>query len=61
MSLVVADTTPLRFPLVEAARSSLIRIEEALERLGKTKFRGTPDLFARSEELARNKREAINE
>jgi predicted nucleic acid-binding protein len=39
--------------LVEAARSGLVSIEEVLERLAKTNFRGTPDLFAQAQKLAR--------
>ncbi len=42
--------------LVEATRSSLIEIEPALERLGETKFRKTPDLFSQTEKLAHQKR-----
>jgi uncharacterized protein len=37
--------------LAEAARSGLISIEEALDRLGKTNFRRTPDLFAQTKDL----------
>jgi hypothetical protein len=42
--------------LVEAA-ARLIEIEEALERLGQTKFRRTQDLFAQTVKLARARRE----
>ena len=47
--------------LVEAAASGLIEIEKALEQLGETKFRRTPDLFARTAELARERRERGHE
>jgi predicted nucleic acid-binding protein len=43
--------------LVEAAAARLIEIEEALEKLGQTKFRRTPDLFAQTVKLARARRE----
>jgi predicted nucleic acid-binding protein len=36
-----------------AARSNLVSIREALERLAKTIFRRTPDLFAQTEDLVR--------
>ncbi|HXM45830.1 MAG TPA: DUF3368 domain-containing protein [Bryobacteraceae bacterium] len=39
--------------LVEAARSGLISIDEALARLTQTSFRRTPDLFAQTRELVR--------
>ena len=39
--------------LVEAARSGLVSIGQALERLAKTNSRGTPDLFAQTREIAR--------
>jgi predicted nucleic acid-binding protein len=39
--------------LVEAARSDLISIDEALVRLEKTSFRRTPDLFAQTRDLVR--------
>ena len=39
--------------LVEAARSGLISIDEALARLAQTNFRRTPDLFVRTQELVR--------
>ena len=42
--------------LVEAAASGLIEIEKALEQLGETKFRKTPELFARTAQLARERR-----
>lgn len=42
--------------LVEAAASGLIEIEEALERLSRTKFRRTPDLFAHKVKLARERK-----
>ncbi len=47
--------------LVEAAASGLIDIEEALERLGETKFRRTSDLFAQTTKLARERRERSHE
>lgn len=40
--------------LVEAARSNLISIDEALARLAQTNFRRTPDLFTQTRELVRN-------
>jgi predicted nucleic acid-binding protein len=43
--------------LVEAAAASLLEIEEALEKLAKTKFRRTPDLFAQTVKLARERKE----
>jgi predicted nucleic acid-binding protein len=39
--------------LVEAARSGLISIDEALVRLAKTNFRRTPELFAQTQDLVR--------
>jgi predicted nucleic acid-binding protein len=39
--------------LVEAARSGLIAIDEALARLAQTSFCRTPDLFAQTRELVR--------
>jgi predicted nucleic acid-binding protein len=42
--------------LVEAARLGLISIYEAIERLSKTSFRSTPDLFTRVRELVRKNR-----
>lgn len=39
--------------LVEAARLGLVSIEDALDRLGKTNFRRTPELFAQTRELVR--------
>ena len=42
--------------LVEAARSGLISIDEALARLAQTNFRGTPDLFVQAQELVRRSR-----
>jgi predicted nucleic acid-binding protein len=39
--------------LVEAARSGLISIDEALARLAQTSFRRTADLFAQTRELVR--------
>lgn len=42
--------------LVDAAASGLIEIEQALERLGETKFRRTPDLFGQAAKLVRNRK-----
>ena len=42
--------------LVEAAAAGLIEIEEALAKLGGTKFRRTPDLFDKAVKLARERR-----
>jgi len=42
--------------LVEASASGLIEIEDALDRLAKTKFRHTPELFARIARLAHERR-----
>jgi predicted nucleic acid-binding protein len=42
--------------LAEAAQLDLIPIESALERLGKTNFRRTPELFAQTLDLVRKKR-----
>jgi predicted nucleic acid-binding protein len=39
--------------LVEAARSDLISIDEALARLSKTNFRRTPELFSQTQTLVR--------
>jgi predicted nucleic acid-binding protein len=48
--------------LVEAARSDLISIEEALARLSKTNFRSTPDLFNQTQKLVRQSgKEAASE
>jgi predicted nucleic acid-binding protein len=48
--------------LVEAARSDLVSIDEALARLAKTNFRRTPDLFAQTQDLVRKSgKEATNE
>lgn len=47
--------------LVEAARLDLIPIEPALERLGKTNFRKTPELFAQALDLVRKKRGLLDE
>src|SRR5207302_2076665 len=47
--------------LVEAARSDLISIEEALIRLARTSFRRTPDLFAQTRYLVRTSgKESVN-
>jgi predicted nucleic acid-binding protein len=44
--------------LVEAARSDLISIEEAVARLAKTTFRRTPDLFARTEKMVQDSKKS---
>jgi predicted nucleic acid-binding protein len=47
--------------LVDAATCGLVEIDEALERLAKTKFRRTPDLFARIARLAQERRRTRQE
>jgi predicted nucleic acid-binding protein len=39
--------------LVEAAQAGLVSIDEALDRLERTNFRRTPDLFAQVRSMAR--------
>lgn len=41
--------------LVEAAQSGLVSIDEALDRLGRTNFRRTPDLFAQIRLMVKTK------
>jgi predicted nucleic acid-binding protein len=47
--------------LVDAAASGLVEIDEALERLAKTKFRRTPDLFPRIAMLVQERKRTRQE
>ena len=53
LGLIVTGTLGV---FVEAARADLISIDAALDQLGKTNFRHSPDLFRQTRELARNLR-----